>query len=101
MPYRVRLRPNPKVTPRPYRVRVPEFVARVQLGLGDILKRTCHALGITPCSGCERRAAALNRWLVFSPALARSRMGCWLCHLWCSLRGGGDPCHAWCDKTYC
>lgn len=25
-----------------------------------------EALGIKPCGGCARRAAALNRWLVFS-----------------------------------
>ena len=30
------------------------------------LKRVTLAAGITPCGGCERRAAALNRWLVFT-----------------------------------
>jgi hypothetical protein len=24
-------------------------------------------MGIKPCGGCEKRAAALNRWMHFSP----------------------------------
>jgi hypothetical protein len=51
---------------RPYRVRLPIAIADEDLGLGDVLKRATSAAGITPCGGCERRAAMLNRWLVFS-----------------------------------
>jgi hypothetical protein len=36
------------------------------MGLGDVIKKTTYAMGIRPCGGCERRAAALNRWMSFS-----------------------------------
>jgi hypothetical protein len=48
-----------------YRVRLPEFINE-DIGLGDVIKRVTSAAGIKPCGGCQRRAAALNRWLVFS-----------------------------------
>jgi len=50
----------------PYRVRLPGFVSDEDVGLGDLLKRVTYAVGIKPCGGCERRAAALNRRMVFS-----------------------------------
>jgi hypothetical protein len=49
----------------PHRVRLPGFVTE-DVGLGDVLKRGAAALGIRPCGGCQRRAAALNRWLVLT-----------------------------------
>jgi hypothetical protein len=51
---------------RPYRVRLPGFVNDEEIGLGDAIKRATYALGIKPCSGCERRAATLNRWFVIT-----------------------------------
>lgn len=51
---------------QPYRVRLPGFVNDEDVGLGDAVKRVTYAFGIKPCDGCERRAAALNRWLAFS-----------------------------------
>ncbi len=52
---------------RPYRVRVPGFVKDdEEVGLGDVIKRVTAAAGISPCGGCGRRAAALNRWVAFS-----------------------------------
>jgi len=51
---------------KPYRVRLPGFITDEDVGLGDVLKRVTYTVGITPCGGCERRAAALNRWLVFT-----------------------------------
>ncbi len=51
---------------QPYRVRIPGFMAEEDLGLGDVVKRVTYAMGIKPCGGCEARAAALNRWMVFS-----------------------------------
>jgi hypothetical protein len=52
--------------PHPRRVRLPGFVAQHEVGLGDAIKRATAALGIKPCGGCQRRAAALNRWMVFT-----------------------------------
>jgi hypothetical protein len=51
---------------QPYRVRLPGFISDQEVGLGDAIKRVTYAMGIRPCGGCERRAAALNRWMVFS-----------------------------------
>ena len=53
-------------TAQPYRVRLPGFVREEDIGLGDLVKRTTASLFIKPCGGCERRAAALNRWLTFT-----------------------------------
>ena len=50
----------------PYRVRLPGFISDKNIGLGDAIKRATYAIGIKPCGGCARRAAALNRWMVFS-----------------------------------
>ena len=50
----------------PHRVRLPGFLIEEEIGLGDAVKKVTYAIGIKPCSGCERRAAALNRWMVFS-----------------------------------
>jgi len=51
---------------RPYRVRLPGFITDNEVGLGDALKRATSYFGIRPCGGCERRAAALNRRIVFT-----------------------------------
>jgi hypothetical protein len=51
---------------RPYHVHLPGFISEENVGLGDVIKRVTHTFGIKPCGGCERRAAALNRWLVFT-----------------------------------
>ena len=50
-----------------YRVRLPRFVTDEEIGLGDVVTRATSAAGIRPCTGCGRRAAALNRWVTFSP----------------------------------
>lgn len=51
---------------QPYRVRLPGFITDKDIGLGDVIKHVTYTVGIRPCGGCERRAAALNRWLAFS-----------------------------------
>ena len=51
---------------QPYRVRLPGFITDEEVGLGEVIKRATASVGIRPCGGCDRRAAALNRWLVFS-----------------------------------
>ena len=56
---------------QPYRVRLPGFITHQEIGFGDAIKRVTYAAGIKPCGGCERRAAVLNRWLVFSKQRSR------------------------------
>jgi len=51
---------------KPYEVRLPGFVTTEPLGLGDVLKGATSILGIRPCGGCERRAQALNRKMIFT-----------------------------------
>ena len=53
---------------QPYRVRLPGFISDkdIDVGLGDVIKHVTATAGIRPCGGCERRAAALNRWFVFT-----------------------------------
>jgi hypothetical protein len=51
---------------QPHRVRLPGFVKDEEVGLGDVVKRATYSLGIRPCGGCGRRAATLNRWMVFT-----------------------------------
>ena len=50
----------------PFRVRLPGFITEKEIGLGDVIKRATYAIGIKPCKGCERRASALNQWVVFT-----------------------------------
>jgi hypothetical protein len=49
-----------------HRVRLPGFLIEQEVGLGDVIKRASAVVGIRPCGGCERRAAALNRWMTFT-----------------------------------
>ena len=55
-----------KLERQPRRVRVPGFIVEEEIGLGDVVHRVTYAMGIKPCAGCERRAAALNRWMHFT-----------------------------------
>jgi hypothetical protein len=57
---------NAQTSQQPHRIRLPGFVTDEDIGLGDAVKRVTYALGMQSCSGCERRAAALNRWFVFT-----------------------------------
>lgn len=50
----------------PHRVRLPGFITDEEIGLGDVIKRATSYIGIKPCGGCERRAVALNRWVIFT-----------------------------------
>ena len=60
-------RRSDRVTERqPQRVRLPGFVKDEEIGLGDVIKRATYSVGIRPCGGCGRRAAALNRLVVFT-----------------------------------
>jgi hypothetical protein len=56
---------DPNQGPR-YKVRLPGFLRDEQeVGLGDVMKRAGSLVGITPCSGCTRRAETMNGWLAF------------------------------------
>jgi hypothetical protein len=50
----------------PRAIRLPVFVADEPVGLGDAVKRATSAIGITPCGGCAKRAAQLNRQVVIT-----------------------------------
>jgi len=52
---------------KPVRIRLPGFIGD-DIALGDAMKRTTRYMGFKPCGGCEKRAAVLNRWIVFSGA---------------------------------
>lgn len=51
---------------QPYQVRLPGFISDKDIGLGEVVTRATSLMGVKPCGGCKQRAAALNRWLVFS-----------------------------------
>ena len=50
----------------PYRVRLPGFVSAEDVGLGEAVKRVTRRVGVRPCGGCQRRAAALDSRVVFT-----------------------------------
>ena len=59
-----------------HRVHLPGFVTDEDVGLGDVVKRMTYAVGIRPCGGCEKRAAALNSWMiVYGPARQVAAIG--------------------------
>jgi len=55
-----------KPAARPRQIRLPGFLIEEETGLGDAIKRATYAMGIKPCGGCEKRAAALNRLVHFT-----------------------------------
>ena len=56
---------------RPISVPIPRL--KRDIGLGDVVKKVTAAAGMRPCSGCGRRAAALNRAVTFRAAAARGK----------------------------
>jgi hypothetical protein len=59
--------------PTARRVRLPGFIVDEDIGLGDVVKHVTSYFGLKPCGSCRRRAAALNRWVVFTRGRAASR----------------------------
>jgi hypothetical protein len=57
---------EPKLEAGPHKIRLPGFLIEEEIGLGDVIKKTTYAMGIKPCGGCEKRAAAMNRWMTFT-----------------------------------
>jgi hypothetical protein len=62
----------PKQTQAAVRVRTP-FRMEVDVGLGDVVKRITTMVDVTPCAPCQQRAAAMNRYVVFTGRPPRSR----------------------------
>ena len=58
--------PKAKSETTPHRFRVPGFVTDQDIGLGEVIRRATYAMRIKPCSACERRAAELSHWMVFT-----------------------------------
>jgi hypothetical protein len=58
--------PPEKTSDEPRRVRLPGFVRDEEIGLGDVIKRATTLFGARPCAACGRRAANLNRRIVFT-----------------------------------
>jgi hypothetical protein len=58
--------PGELAEPR-HRVRLPRFIVKEAVGLGDVVKRGIATSGVRPCRGCQERAARLNRWVSFEP----------------------------------
>ncbi len=52
--------------PPSHRLRLPGFIVDDEIGLGEVIERATSYIGIRACAGCERRARALNRWIVFT-----------------------------------
>jgi hypothetical protein len=52
-------------------IRLPGFLNEQDIGLGDVIQRATAYAGVKACGGCQRRAAALNRWFVFSARPSR------------------------------
>jgi hypothetical protein len=57
---------EPKPDRGPHKLRLPGFLIEEEIGLGDLLKKTTYVMGIKPCGGCEKRAAAMNRLMTFT-----------------------------------
>ena len=51
---------------QPLRIRLPGFIIEKEIGLGSAIKYVTSAGGVKPCAGCEKRAAALDRWVHFT-----------------------------------
>ena len=58
--------PTAKTERQPHRIRLPGFIIEEEMGLGDVIKKVTYAMGLKPCAVCEKRAAALNRWVRFT-----------------------------------
>jgi len=58
---------------KPHQIRLPEFILVKPIGLGDAIKQATTSMGIKPCSGCQKRAEALNRRLIFSKKILNVR----------------------------
>jgi hypothetical protein len=54
--------------PSALHIPLPAFVTKKEIGLGNLIGRATSAIGIKPCGSCKKRAAALDKKVVFGPA---------------------------------
>lgn len=57
--------PVSKKPPTPLRIPVPGL--RHGIGLGSLVGQLTRRVGVTPCSGCQKRASVLNRHVALTP----------------------------------
>jgi hypothetical protein len=62
---------RPKNQDSRFKIRLPGFSSDAEVGLGDVIKRVTYTMGLQSCGECDRRAAAMNRWLVFTGKRAK------------------------------
>jgi hypothetical protein len=55
-----------------YRINIPGIINE-EIGLGDVIKKITKSVGFNPCGGCQKRAEAMNRWLVISPRYRKQK----------------------------
>lgn len=46
-------------------VRLPSFVLKGEVGLGEMVSKAAQLAGAEPCDDCKRRGDAMNRRLIF------------------------------------
>jgi hypothetical protein len=49
--------------PSKHTLRLPRFIVREPIGVGNAIKRVTSAVGVKPCGACEERATHLNQWM--------------------------------------
>jgi hypothetical protein len=59
--------------PSTRRVLLPGFITDEDIGLGEVVQHVTSYFGLKPCGACRRRAAELNRWVVFTRRRGGSR----------------------------
>ena len=57
---------SPESQTAKHNIRLPGFLVKEEMGLGQFIKRVTYAMGIKACQGCERRAAKLDNWVRFT-----------------------------------
>ena len=50
---------------RTFKIRLPGFIIKEEIGLGDAIKKIALGFGIRPCGSCVKRADSLNKKIYF------------------------------------
>jgi hypothetical protein len=54
-------------SPPRHTLSIPSFLVDEPIGLGEVIKRVTTRIGVSPCGGCNARAAKLDEWLHLEP----------------------------------